>query len=372
MQSKLMDHLTQEARSTSDRTSWARAVCRQSSHYARQGYSREAVAAIAAVRTEFGTNLNPEVGAWLMLAEGILYFFSEDRVSALDRIMRAHSIAVAFGAARARPACASWLATMEYNLSQFESMVGHLVEVFEHAASDDHQSLARACLVVADSYHYAGDFSAARPWYDKTRSHAIAEGDEATLSAVLFNMASIRAANVRLADSFGMHMPEESKHASMQATSVLVYDRAIGARSFESVVPGVQAQVLTAEGKFAEAVAMFESSDLEKQPTRRRMLSMSDMAWCLVNIGRQTEARDQINLLLSTELSDQDSDDVACIHARICATAEALGLDDVAKTAKESAALALVAHRGYQRELLRMLDERIAEPLRNPARNQTT
>jgi hypothetical protein len=64
-------------------------------------------------------------------------------------------------------------------------------------------------LVIADAFHYAGRFDLAKPWYAAAREHALVEGDDAMISAMLHGVAALRANQVRLANAF--HEPQRDK-----------------------------------------------------------------------------------------------------------------------------------------------------------------
>ena len=203
MHSRLLRDLDAVITTTQDATLWARSMCRRASHLARQGQTDEAKLAIATVRSRFVDSLSPEIAAWLMLAEGILWFSIGEFAKFEDRLRRAHGIAIASKYEAARAACAAWLALSAFNDRRYEEMTSLLREAFDLAASDDHQTHARASLVLADAFHLAGRFDLARPWYECTRQHATSEGDESTLSAMLHNVAAFRASNVKFADALG-------------------------------------------------------------------------------------------------------------------------------------------------------------------------
>lgn len=361
MRSRLMEELSQQIRSTRDRRAWAKLVCRQASHYARQGYANEAAGAIAAVRKEFGNDLDADVAAWLILAEGILHFFLDDWDQAFDRIRRAHTIATALQAATARPSCSAWLAFIEFNQCDFEGTATHLREALSTASAEDHQARARACLLAADAYHYAGSFSSARPWYEKARLHATAEGDEATLSALLFNMAATRSANVRLADAFGDRMPEEAKQASMEARSVLNYDAAIGTKSLSSLVPIVRSQLLAVDREFAAALDILQQVKQDSISHRLQTLVLTETAWCQANLNQPAASIAGLNAVSQRDLDDQDSDDLAYVHSRIAQAASLLGLRELEDTHSPLAVNALRAHQRVQSALRASLDLKIGE-----------
>ncbi len=355
MESRLLKTLADQARSGTDRDSWARAVCRSASHYARQGHTDQAMAAIASVRAQYGNDLSASAGTWLMLAEGIMHFFDDRWVEGFDRARRAYAIAFAANLVEAKPTCAAWMAHMHFNALRFEAMAIHLEEALTLARNDDHQARARASLVLADALHYAGDFQLARPWYERTRIHAAAEGDEATLSALLHNVAAFRAGNVRMADTFSVASPIEAKHALMQANSAWNFDTAIGTASFQMLVPLLQGQLLAVQRDFLAAERMLKTVDASALEKKSIPLLWVDMAWCLAAQGRSADARKFATDAESLIDAKTDIDEVAYINSRLAQIAERRGDTVEAAARRAIASTALATHRQVQANLNRRL-----------------
>jgi tetratricopeptide (TPR) repeat protein len=356
MQSKLLAKLEEEARTSKDRVSWARSVCRAASQFARQGLTSEAAAAIESVRQAFGSELDAEVAAWLMLAEGVCHFTAGNQPAALDRIRRADGIAVAFNSSPARPTCAAWHAHIEFNLSNFDEMHRHLQRALEEADPSDHQALSRASLVMADAYHYSGHFSLARPWYDATRNHASAEGDEATISAMLYNVAAFRAANVLLADALGECIPDEAHRAKLEASSAANYDNAVGTRSFESLTVLLSGQLLLVDKREGEAFLRLRSIEPYSLPIRLRSVLLCDLALCAARLGRLDDARTYSQTALQQIGAKMDEDDAAYAWSRLSRVHVMLGESDAAAAMATSASNAMAQLRATRDSLKSRLD----------------
>jgi tetratricopeptide (TPR) repeat protein len=291
-----------------------------------------------------------------MLAEGICHFAAGDQLAALDRIRRADGIAVAFDSSRARATCAAWFAHIQFNLSDFGAMQQHLERAMNEADPNDHQALSRASLVLADAYHYSGHFTLGRPWYDTTRFHATAEGDEATISAMLYNVAAFRAANVLLADALGACLPEEAHRAKMEASSAASYDAAIGTRSFESLTVLLSGQLLLVDRSEHDAFARLSSIEPSALPARLRAVLLSDLALCSVRLGRSGDARAYSQAALKEFGAELDDDDAAYAWSRLSAVHVMLGDSDAAAAMADKASLAMVQLRATQDSLKNRLD----------------
>ena len=355
MESRLLKSIYNTIRSSKDPELWAYAMCRAASHHGRQGRLEEANDAIARVRERFGNKLSPSIGAWLMLSEGIIHFFQERRSEADERIRRAYAISVAAGLKLVRPACSAWMAHIDFNLLRFEDMVVHLDEALRLAGADDHQAQARASLVLADALHFSGDFLAAKPWYEKTRQHATSEGDEATLSALLHNVAAFRVGNIRVADAFGAVSPLEAKRARMEAISALSFDIGIGTASFTMLLPLLHGQLLTVDQKYEEAEAVLQNIDLDKLETKSIPLLLVDLAWCNAVLGKREESFNLVERVVGLISASTDIDEFAYINARLAQIAVHHHDASRAQEFRDAAVAAFDRHRQAQAVLRRRL-----------------
>lgn len=355
MDSRLLNNLNAQAANTRDPVVWAMAVCRAASHFAGHGKTDEALTAIGVVRGQFGKDLHFDIASWLMLAEGVLHYFKAQIPQAYDRIRRAYGLAIALQNNSAFPSCAAWMAHLEFNSCKYDEMAKHLEEALTAAKRNDHQAIARASLVLATAYHIADQFELSRPWYERARLNAAAEGDDATVSATLHNMASIRASNIRLDDTFGGDIQKETRRVALEATSSYVYDYAIGHKGLDFLTKMLNGLISTIDRRFTEAVEIFGSIQIESVPERLRPLVLIDQAWCEVNLGERTigwSIASEIPSLLSQVTED---DDLAYIHSRLGQIGSRCNEASFAAFHSEAATGALARHRLFQATLLSSL-----------------
>lgn len=352
MQSRLLSTLSAQARTTKDPVVWARAICRAASQFARHGRTDEALNSIAVVRKQFGPELQFEVASWLMLAEGVLHYFKAETKQSYDRIRRAYGLAVALGTESALPSCASWMAHVEFHDCDYERMATHLEEALTKAKVDDHQAHARAALVLANAFQLAGSYALARPWYEHARQHSAAEGDEATLSALLYNVAAFRLSNIRLADAFGEDNPSERQRAGMETASSVNFDFAIGTAGLDFLSELLRSQMLTVERKYSEALEMSALIDIERVPAHMRSPIFAERSWCHANEHRLDDAWSNAEKALACLDHITEHDDRAYVCARLAGVARACAKGDLAANLHSEASTALSAHRSFQAELL--------------------
>jgi tetratricopeptide (TPR) repeat protein len=285
-----------------------------------------------------------------------LHFFQWQTYEAYDRIRRAYGLAIALKTTSAIPSCAAWMAHIEFNEGAYDKMVTHLQESLKNAALDDYQARARASLVMADAFHLSGEYQLARPWYEKVRQHAASEGDEATLSAMLYNVAAFRAANVRLADTFGLEISGSEAHrVSMESSSSLNYDYAIGTNGLGFLTPILRGLVLTISQKYTEAIDVLATIDDTAIPKRTIAPILADRAWCNLNIGNIDKAWILAERAVESIESTSDADDAAYVESRVSQIAEKIGRPADAASHRARSLAFLTVHQDFQRSLLSKL-----------------
>jgi len=223
MLSRLLKHLAERIAAARDPIEAASLRAQYAIALARQGQGDRAALLVKAIRQDFGAAPNAAVTAWVSLAEALIDFYGHPGPQALDRLKRAHVLSRAIQHPVLVSLCAAWLAHMEFNDNRWEPMLVHAVEALQLAQPEHHAALARVSLVIADAFHFAGRYDLAKDWYTAVHRHAVAEGDDAMISAMLHNVATLRANHVRLADAFGQAVPLEARRASMEAQSTENY-----------------------------------------------------------------------------------------------------------------------------------------------------
>jgi tetratricopeptide (TPR) repeat protein len=364
MASRLLTQLAARIAAARDPVEAACLRAQRGIYLARQGKHDEAEAIVKAIRDEFGTRPNAEVTAWISLVEAVSHFYSQPGPKALDRLRRAHALSRAMNHPVLVPLCAAWLAHIEFNGNRMEAMLQHAVEALRLAQPSHHAALARVSLVVADAFHFAGRFDLAKPWYAAVREHALAEGDDAMISAMLHNVAAFRASKTRLTDSFGAADMEEAARAMMEAESTGNFDVGIGTASLSWFIPLLRAQLLTVEGRYGEAIELFSKNlaSAERQGVARLLVSIfADSAWCKFKEGLSEAALEDAHSCVRVAGDDCDPDDLAASLARVATIFETNGMTDISVGLRERSAKSLEAHAKVQAVLLQSLLEALPD-----------
>jgi hypothetical protein len=329
---------------------------------ARQGQLERARAAIDELAAQLAWQPNnPALRAWLTLAEGLHGYYSVIGREAQATLESAYALArQARGAVRLQATTAAWLANLAFANDDMPGMAALVREALDTAAPEHRGARARATLVAGYAYHFAGCADVAQRWYEASRRHAIAEGDEAHLSALMHNQAWMRASQARMALLFdGADDASAVTHALMGAESIGHYDAGIGTASLGSLVPMLRAQVLTAQGRWADALSLFSAhfkSAMDEGLQRIAPCLLADRAWCELNLGHVDAARSLVAAAEQALREPCDLDDSAMAHARLAQACAGLHDDDAAARHRASAAQQIATHREQQQRLRALLD----------------
>ena len=323
-------------------------------YWARQGNRDAATTELAALRRRYEMRPHPAISTWLSLADGLMSHFTDLGQAARDKMRRAHALSAAGRLMPLHALSAAWLAHMDDTRMDVDSMVRHLGQALQLAQVDHHAARSRANLVAAQALHMAGRLDLANPWYQRARTHAIAEGDDTTISAIMFNMASIRAANLRQVALTGEGNAMEADHVLMSAEASSSFDARAGMASAMPLLPLLRAKILALQGDPAQAVALYEAH-LDGAQGMSRMLcaNLADQAWCRTQVGQFEAARADAQNAEASLLSDTQLDDRAATHSRCAQVFAALG--DMAQ-AQRHHDLAAPLWQNYRAMQLRVVD----------------
>lgn len=273
---------------------------------------------------------NAEISSWLHLVEGLVTHFNDMSPDARGKILRAHALSSAANSPRVRALSSAWLAHMDYLQVNVDSMALHVQEALRYSGEQDHAVRSRVGLVVAQAYHLADRLDLALPWYGSARNHASAEGDDATLSALMHNMAWLRAQRLRATDCELVACPaDEERHALLGVESTTNFDILIGSTSLVALVPMLRAQVLTVRGQYEEALSLFETEmtpALRSGMTRLHADLLADQAWCRLKMQQHEPALREARAAEANIDQDGQFDDRAIAHGRLAQTFSMLGL----------------------------------------------
>ncbi len=303
----------------------------RAAYLCRLGSTSEALSELDLLRGEYKNNPSAEISAWIHLADGLIEHFTTMNPKARDKMMRSNALSAAAGLKSLQALSLAWLAHFDYTQGRFDAML-ESIKLSLPLSKYSPAAEVRVSLVVAQAYHFSGEFQMANPWYLRARIVAVREGDEATISALMHNMAWLRSQGLREIDcELAPPNRGDGEHALLGSESTENFDAIIGSSSLESIMPILRAQILTALGQYEEALRIFVegmSTAVEAGLGRLHGSLLADRSWCYFNLGLVDEARqDALAGEAKSGASDHD-DDLALTHARLAQTFDGLGLLD--------------------------------------------
>jgi hypothetical protein len=269
---------------------------------------------------------NPEIAAWLHYAEGLMSYYTDFSSAAHEKVARAQAMAKAAALNDLSALCSAWLAQFAYLRHDLAEMLAQAATCDAQAELDDHAARYRLCTVLGLAHDLTGRADLSRDWYAKARAHALADGDDASLSALMYNMAATRTAQVRR-DALSQGLVQNSG-LLLGADSIKHYDAAVGGSVQPELTPVLCAQILTVEGDHAQARKLFEAhlpQTMAAGLARWGSSLLADLAWCRVNLGQLEMGMQQAREAESELDGLTDMDDRAATHSRLVQVFAALG-----------------------------------------------
>lgn len=340
MNSRLLARLDAEIAVTAPGEELDILLAERSAYLARLGYVVTAREEVDALRARLIARPSAKVSALAQIADGLCHYYTDMGPAARDRFLRAHALARAACLDDVVARAASWLALLQYGAHQFADMASSLTESFSGRSLRDPGMLARSCLVVGQTVHLANRFDLALSWYRRARQLSAEIEDEATISALLHNMASIWATNSRNAVLGGPSTTDSSRQALAGALSTLNFDELVGLTNLSILTPLLRAQICSVEGDSDQALALYDEhldALSVKGAQGWRVWLLADKAWCQLEVGRVQAARKTLGVAEGLLGEGMHADDQAAAHARLAAAYDRLGAATAAHLCRQRA-----------------------------------
>lgn len=327
----------------------------QLARYGRVDEARDEVAALQALHLR---QPHAAVSAWLCLAEGCILHCASLSDGARDRMQRAQALSSATQLQRLQGLSAAWLAHLDGLRLDPESMACQLQRALALADPQRPGALARACLAAAVAWHFAERLDRARPWYARARECASLEGDEATLGAIVREMAWLRSRHAVQAALFGGPVDEHARCALAGADASENFGAWIGTTALSARVPLMRAAVRSVQGDAAGAIALYERHWPEARRSGLGGLAASvlaDLATCRWALGQRDQALAEAGQAARAIDPSMQSDDQAVAHARLLRLYREAGHPELALPHEAGARECWARHRRLQQAFLAVL-----------------
>ena len=328
---------------------------------ARHGQLDAARRELASLHAQHDVRGDALVSAWLHLADGLVLHFGASDAAARDKLGRALALGGAAAAPRVQALSAAWLAQLACLDEDFASTAKWLSRSLAAAENDHHAARSRAGLVAAQAWHWAGRLDLAQPWYRQAHLRATAEGDQATLGALMHDRAWLGALHARRASLADASRLEEARTVLAGIESVGHFGERTGMAPAEASQRLLRGHALAMLDRHAEAIPLFVAY-LEAIPRGEsggidglRCTASAELAWCRVNTGDAASASALARVAQDALHDGLRQHQRAFVHGRLAQVHARLGHAAAAATQAERAAAAWHAHAGAQDRALALL-----------------
>lgn len=287
--SQLLLRIDQELRTEENIVRRAELLAKRSGLLARMGRFDEAKQIIAELHQVFGHGRSCRATAWKMLAEGTVQLFESLSPEALDRFTRAQLLGKAMNDRQVVAIASAWKAHIQFEFSDFEAMAQSIAVTIENVNDKDHDTLARLSMVLCDVFLFCGDLQRGQLWFLRGRDHALNDGDQASMEALLHNRATLTVARLRVQSCIGEIGREEIPLARLEVNSARNLQELIRAVALSNLMLLCDAHLLILEARYETAICRLESIR-ETGPFSENNFSQSfidlEVAYCLFKLGQ--------------------------------------------------------------------------------------
>lgn len=329
----LLHTATREASNATDERIRVAALIRVGVYLARRGDVGACNEVISRLRSEYSAQNYTLAIAGANLCEGVLAFCAINLQSASDKLRRSAAMASSIRAEELERWVDSWQCHVEYSMAHYEESAKRAAQVVRSAGYGEHCTISRVATTVAGACHFFAGYEAARPWYEVARLHSVAEGDDLTIDAILHARAAFRLNALRLVALESSVNKTEVDAAGLELSSSINYDRAKSPDSFRWMLPllNVHLEILRENSERArELITQWLRDCAPLANGRHASILSADLAWCLAHLGRNVEAKTQLDLAASTVAADAELDDLALIKFQCARAAELIGANSEA------------------------------------------
>jgi tetratricopeptide (TPR) repeat protein len=310
--SRLLLRIEEELRTEASAVRRAELLAKGAGYLARVGRFDEAKRLVAELRQDFGDGHSGRTTVWIMLAEGLLQLFEDFNPGALDRIVRAQFLAQAIGDRQLNALSSAWRAHFEFETSKFDAMVQSLSKAIACAHAEDHDAHARLSMVLCNAFLLCGDRVRAQVWFSRSRDHALSDGDQASVEALLYNRAAFGMAWLRAQRCFGHVSDSEVSLVRLDVTSAMHLQELTRVAALTNFVHLCNARLLILEGKYELAIERLEGIR-NARPFADYNFNQSfvdlELAFCLFRLGRLDDSLDLYNTRANATYAEMDIDE---------------------------------------------------------------
>ena len=310
--SQLLARLQNQRASAVDPLERAELTARIAANFARLGKFDESKTLIAELRSVYGDGRSGRITVWIMLAEGLIYLYQDISPLALDKITRAQVLGLAMGYSTVVALASAWKAHIEFEGSNFEAMTSSLTIAQANVSADEHDAHTRIAMVISNSFMLCGDERASYRWFMTGREHALKNGDQASVEALLYNRATMALGWLRVSCCSIKTDAQRFQSIKSEVKSARNLQQITGIPTMENHVGLMEARLLTIDEKYEDAIAKLQDVR-SKAPFAIHNFSQSlvdlEICFCYVRIGQIERAATIFETIDHSNFGSLDTDE---------------------------------------------------------------
>lgn len=347
MTSPLVARLLEELDAISDPESRALLLADLACYWARVGEFDASESIRQQLRHEFGDGRSVRVSIRIMIVEALQLYYRNLSPAARDRMLRASLLSKACHDQQLVALTSAWMAHIEFNQANFDSMVSELNTCLGALKSEDKFAECRASLVLGDAFLLAGMPVESQAWYEKARRAAIQIGDQAAVGAMTYNRAALRVARARYERLARMGCDLDISLLRLDVESAINYQHVAQLRSLDHLLGTAMVGLLMVQQKWTEAIphiqSLLSSTEVVAGSAQHTLLG-ADYAHALSKSGKIEEATQQLRLIANALPASLPSDDLCLVLSSLREAAEYCSQTDQLTELKGQLSAAIARH----------------------------
>lgn len=310
--SSLLVRIDERLRVEADPDNRGELVARQAGYLARIGRFAESRARIAELRQVFGDGRSGRVTAFIMLAEGLVLHYEQLASGAADRIARAQLLGEAMRDREVIALASAWRAHLYFENSKFELAARALRLTFQNAESNDHGARVRCAVVLFNAFAICGMRKQSQYWFMDGRDHALKDGDQASIDALLHSRAAFGVAWLRAQSCKGIEEAAAMSIVRAEVASARNLQALTRVEAHSTYIDLCDARLQIMEGHFQSAkdlLMRIRSAGPYPEGHFSQGLVELEIAYCESKINRLDNALIAFAAMPPGELESLDVDD---------------------------------------------------------------
>jgi tetratricopeptide (TPR) repeat protein len=229
-------------------------IATRAAYLARIGDFASARECIALVRATFYDGRSGRVTALLMLAEALVAHYESLSVEARDRAMRAQLLGEVMRDAQIIALSSAWRAHIEFEFSSFDVAALSLRKALAVIGESDHAAWSRCCIILFNACSFVGDRDRAQGWFLRGHKHAIADGDQASIDALLQNRASYNVAQLWVSRCLDRGSEKLLLTARAEVASAKNLQQLVRVQAHQDYIELAECNLWLLEGRYSDAL----------------------------------------------------------------------------------------------------------------------